>query len=629
MDFGDFRNYSIEAYNNIIQQIRGNESSQIEGLTTLSTTLTYGDRELLSSFPIEIICAEIVRILSTTDNEVIGNLASSCIYAVLEAHHRSTANLMQANVLQVLKDKLTDIQWHETAENCILALDIISKFRAPEVGMQIGIGPLLDNIGAFSLPTQRKAIEASLRITNTFVSDEFSKYIEPLITISETTNNTAMKDSAIKVINNIGSHVSPGSIDEKVISSLCKSTKFLTTLINLSTKEQFSEKIISSNVDFESLFNESKTFEAQERVLKFALNMLPLITNVSSYDFPRHKRPKNSTTFANTIQPILIKVLLENPLLIFNDEPGIGLGPTREFFTLFSHELCKTERRLFRSDTNEPGMASCKSGMFFSPLMPIKAAKIFGTFLAKSIQTEYLIDININPCLFKFIRGENVNVEDVDPMLAQSLSRPEGLVGLTFIYPGLEFPLIEGGEDIIVEESNLNEFVSLIRDYTCGDKLNDLRDAFLEGFSEIFPFEYLKIFDENEICKILRGDNSKFTYEDLEQNVDVLHGYQKNSPQIRMLFEIMVEMTEEEQRLLIQFITGYSQLPIGGLAALEPKLTIAKRSFDDEKIDPNAQLPSVMTCTNYFKVPSYTTKEIMKEKIMLAIHEGLNSFQLS
>ncbi|KAJ9684696.1 hypothetical protein PVL29_016925 [Vitis rotundifolia] len=40
-------------------------------------------------------------------------------------------------------------------------------------------------------------------------------------------------------------------------------------------------------------------------------------------------------------------------------------------------------------------------------------------------------------------------------------------------------------------------------------------------------------------------------------------------------------------------------------------------------------LPSVMTCANYLKLPSYSTKEIMYKKLLYAISEGQGSFDLS
>jgi len=40
-------------------------------------------------------------------------------------------------------------------------------------------------------------------------------------------------------------------------------------------------------------------------------------------------------------------------------------------------------------------------------------------------------------------------------------------------------------------------------------------------------------------------------------------------------------------------------------------------------------LPSVMTCVNYLKLPNYSTLEVMRNKVMLAIKEGQGAFHLS
>jgi E3 ubiquitin-protein ligase TRIP12 len=46
-------------------------------------------------------------------------------------------------------------------------------------------------------------------------------------------------------------------------------------------------------------------------------------------------------------------------------------------------------------------------------------------------------------------------------------------------------------------------------------------------------------------------------------------------------------------------------------------------------MSPDSYLPSVMTCMNYLKLPDYSTKEIMKEKLHQAAVEGQHSFHLS
>lgn len=40
-------------------------------------------------------------------------------------------------------------------------------------------------------------------------------------------------------------------------------------------------------------------------------------------------------------------------------------------------------------------------------------------------------------------------------------------------------------------------------------------------------------------------------------------------------------------------------------------------------------LPSVMTCVNYLKLPDYSSLEMMRERMMLAIREGQGAFLLS
>lgn len=43
----------------------------------------------------------------------------------------------------------------------------------------------------------------------------------------------------------------------------------------------------------------------------------------------------------------------------------------------------------------------------------------------------------------------------------------------------------------------------------------------------------------------------------------------------------------------------------------------------------DGDLPSVMTCANYIKLPPYSNKEVLKERLLFAIREGQGSFDLS
>jgi E3 ubiquitin-protein ligase TRIP12 len=43
----------------------------------------------------------------------------------------------------------------------------------------------------------------------------------------------------------------------------------------------------------------------------------------------------------------------------------------------------------------------------------------------------------------------------------------------------------------------------------------------------------------------------------------------------------------------------------------------------------DGDLPSVMTCANYLKLPPYSTKTVMQTRLLFAIREGQGSFDLS
>jgi E3 ubiquitin-protein ligase TRIP12 len=40
-------------------------------------------------------------------------------------------------------------------------------------------------------------------------------------------------------------------------------------------------------------------------------------------------------------------------------------------------------------------------------------------------------------------------------------------------------------------------------------------------------------------------------------------------------------------------------------------------------------LPSVMTCVNYLKLPDYSSKDVMRKRLLTSVTEGKGSFLLS
>lgn len=62
-----------------------------------------------------------------------------------------------------------------------------------------------------------------------------------------------------------------------------------------------------------------------------------------------------------------------------------------------------------------------------------------------------------------------------------------------------------------------------------------------------------------------------------------------------------------------------------GWKGLEPQFTLTRKVVDK----PDEHLPSVNTCFVYLKLPEYSSKKVLHERLLYAMTHGQNSFDLS
>jgi len=91
-------------------------------------------------------------------------------------------------------------------------------------------------------------------------------------------------------------------------------------------------------------------------------------------------------------------------------------------------------------------------------------------------------------------------------------------------------------------------------------------------------------------------------------------GYAKDSQVIKYLWEVLHELSVEQQKRFLFFTTGSDRVPIGGLGKLQ--LVISKNGTDSDK------LPTAHTCFNHLLLPEYSSKQKLKEKLLTAIQNS-------
>uniref|UniRef100_A0A803NFC9 HECT-type E3 ubiquitin transferase n=1 Tax=Cannabis sativa TaxID=3483 RepID=A0A803NFC9_CANSA len=300
----------------------------------------------------------------------------------------------------------------------------------------------------------------------------------------------------------------------------------------------------------------------------------------------------------------------------------------------------------------------------------IEYFRLVGRVMAKALQDGRLLDLPLSTAFYKLILGQDLDLHDIisfDAELGRTLQElhvlvcrkqyleSNGVSGsaiadlrfrgapiedlcLDFTLPGFPDYLLKGGDEN-VDITNLEEYISLVVDATVKTGIVRQLEAFRAGFNQVFDISSLQIFTPYELDHLLCGRREMWEAETLSDHLKFDHGYTAKSPAIVNLLEIMGEFTPEQQRAFCQFVTGAPRLPPGGLAVLNPKLTIVrKHSSSPSNAASNGtgpsesaddDLPSVMTCANYLKLPPYSTKEIMYKKLVYAISEGQGSFDLS
>ncbi len=108
---------------------------------------------------------------------------------------------------------------------------------------------------------------------------------------------------------------------------------------------------------------------------------------------------------------------------------------------------------------------------------------------------------------------------------------------------------------------------------------------------------------------------------------------------MQWFWEIIDEMTVDQQQKFLRFMTSCSRQPLLGFKSLAPLPCIHQVRLSEEDYvtdgdygkaqeEVHVRLPTSATCMNLLKLPNYRTKELMKAKLLYAIESGAG-FELS
>ena len=145
--------------------------------------------------------------------------------------------------------------------------------------------------------------------------------------------------------------------------------------------------------------------------------------------------------------------------------------------------------------------------------------------------------------------------------------------------------------------------------------------AFFHGLYQALDRDLLGIFAPPELQVLISGASTGINLNDLRSNCRY-NGYTGLDRTILNFWAVLEAMSERDRALLVKFVTSCERPPSLGFSSLDPPFSIQRGPNDDTR------LPTASTCFNVLKLPAYSSKAKLEEKLLAAIRSGAG-FELS
>eukprot|EP00127_Corallochytrium_limacisporum_P006979 Clim_evm33s239 gene=Clim_evmTU33s239 len=306
-------------------------------------------------------------------------------------------------------------------------------------------------------------------------------------------------------------------------------------------------------------------------------------------------------------------------------EMGLDMGGLqKEFFQLIVDEIFNSSYGMF---THLDEMRS----YWFDPdsLATDDEFELVGNVLGLAVYNGIILDVHFPMPVYRKLLGEVVGLQDIkdlDPDLHEGLKQllefegdVENIFCRTFRVERRKFDgdmvqidLVEHGDDVAVTTENREQFVHLYVNYLLNDSIRRQFHAFYRGFHRICGGDALSLCRPEELELLLCG-SPDFDFDALERAA-TYDDYNESHPVIRWLWQTVRDLTEEEKKLLLVFVTGSDRIPIKGLGNLQ--FVIQRNGPDSDR------LPTAHTCFSRLLLPEYSSATKLDRLLRTAINNG-------
>ena len=326
---------------------------------------------------------------------------------------------------------------------------------------------------------------------------------------------------------------------------------------------------------------------------------------------------------------------------------GLG-GPYRQFFSDISTELTSFLPLLIPTSNNTADKGEFKDRFTLSSSYNSSTAlnhfEFLGVLMGICIRTGVHLTLDLASIIWKKIIDEPIGIEDV-------YQYDEGLYNMITAITDKDLTvdafnnnfnytftceltdrtikeLLPDGNNLKVNFTERLKYANLVvsaRLSECDMQIDSIR----KGLSKIIPISLLKLLTYKELEQLVCGAKT-VDIALLKQNTCLSSDLTEKSNKVRWLWEILNEMSDEDKVKFVKFCWAQERLPATNEEFQKNQIRFTIKSHTDK--NKKNIFPRADTCFFNLELPEYTSKEIMKNKIIQAINldnVGMNADKVS
>ncbi|XP_042071918.1 probable E3 ubiquitin-protein ligase HERC6 [Haplochromis burtoni] len=160
---------------------------------------------------------------------------------------------------------------------------------------------------------------------------------------------------------------------------------------------------------------------------------------------------------------------------------------------------------------------------------------------------------------------------------------------------------------------NKKEFVEAYVNHAFNTSVESVFQEFKRGFFLVCEQDLVRLFRPEELQGVLVGQDVH-DWEKFKQNTVYELEHVRHST-IKMFWEVFDELTEEQRKDFLRFLTGYRRAPILGMDQVHMKVRV--KQIQSSTCDQH--FPEALTCHSILNLPFYSTKEILRDRLTEAL----------